>query len=91
MKIEIELAAGINYILEGRQQSPLGTRISRRHILIYSHNKIEEAAQAIEKWKCMGYLTVLKDIRVASDVDSCVEMLRFIDQKSPIGGWLNWE
>jgi hypothetical protein len=89
--LETKLATGINYILEGRQTSPKGTKISRKHIVIYSGNDIDGAIKIIQTWEKQGVLKILKSPKEAADEDLCIELYRFIGQKSPITGWLNWE
>jgi hypothetical protein len=89
--LETKLASGINYILEGRQTSPNGTKISKRHVLIYSGGDINGAAKQIESWERQGVLKILKQLQDALDDELCIELNQFIGQKSPIKGWLNWK
>lgn len=91
INLEQKLAAGINLILEGRQTSPNGTKINKKHLRIYSEGDISGAFSVIKKWEQQNLLTILKNPTDASDDDFCIEMKRFVDQKSPIRGWLNWD
>jgi hypothetical protein len=91
LSLEKKLASGINYILEGRQTSPNGTKITRKHIVIYSGGDMEGACKLIENWDRQGILKIIKHPNSASDEEFCIELKMFINQKSPIRGWLNWD
>lgn len=85
------LLRGLNYILEGRQVSPEGTKITARHILVCGKNDLASIEAALEIWQRRGDIRIIKNLRQCAPEDYCIEMLSFIDQKSPIKGWLNWE
>lgn len=80
------LKAGINRILEGGVQ-----KIKAVHITTYSHGDIEVIDNSLKEWQERGYLRILKPYQDCSPEEHCVEMIKFIDQKSPIKGYLNWE
>jgi hypothetical protein len=84
------LAAGINYILEGRSRSPIGRKIKASDIIAYAKGNKENAQRCIAEWEQQGILRLLKPLGSCDPDEFCVEMHMFIGQKSPIKGWLNW-
>lgn len=80
------LKAGINRILEDGV-----FKIKARHLNVYSKGDIEVIEHFIPEWEKLGYLKIIKPYGQCAPNDTCVEMLQFIDQKSPIKGFLNWE
>lgn len=87
----VTLRAGINYVLEGRQCSPRGTKISAEELVTYGRGDLRTIEEAISKWECAGIVRVLKPFQSCRPSDECIEATRFIEEKSPIKGWLNWQ
>ena len=78
--------AGINRMLEDGYK-----RIQATHLFTYSFENIELIEESLEKWEKLGVLKILKPYRECSPNEYCIEMLKFIEQKSPIKGYMNWE
>lgn len=83
------IKALINYLLEGGQTR--GTKIKLRELFQYGIRDLALVDEALHEWRAQGYLVILKEPAECAPDDYCVEMLSFIDQKSPIKGWLNWQ
>ena len=84
------LTAGINYILEGESSSN-DLRISQSLLLTYAKGDMATLKECLEQWEREGHLRIIKQPDLCQPDEPCVEMFRFIDQKSPIKGFLNWE
>jgi len=80
------LKAGINFILEERK-----TEILQSDLLAYVKGDMETLEASLREWQSLGVLEVLKGPKECRPDDVCVRVFRFIDQKSPIPGWLNSE
>jgi hypothetical protein len=85
------LRAGVNRILEDRQRSVFGTAITSRDLSTYAFGDMATIEVALEKWERAGYIRILKPFRLCRPDEFCIEANSFIEQKSPIKGWLNWE
>lgn len=85
------LRAGLNYILEGRQRSPHGTKIKTTDLLVYGRYDELTIEESLIRWENAGYIRILKPFSECSPEDYCIEAKSFIEEKSPIKGWLNWE
>jgi len=83
------MKAGINYILEGR--SPSSLRINLELLLRYAKGDLETLKECLSIWESAGYLHILKRPERCRPDEDCVEMIQFIEQKSPIKGFLNWQ
>ena len=83
------LKAGINYILEGL--SPEDLRITLALLQRYAENDIETLTECLNLWEKAGYLRILKPPEQCHPDENCVEMIQFVEQKSPIRGFLNWQ
>ena len=57
--------------------------IPRKTLRVYGENDWPEIKAALREWEGKGYLRVLKDPEDAADEEICVEMLSYIEQKSP--------
>lgn len=80
------LRAGLNRMLEDGYK-----KINASHLYIYSKHDSQVIEESIKEWSERGILKILKPYHECAPDDCCVEMLRFIDQKSPIKGYMNWE
>jgi len=78
----IALKNGINAILDDYCK-----RISRQTIRVYGDANWPSIRAMLGEWESKGYLRILRDPETANDADICVEMLNYIEQKSP---WPNW-
>lgn len=85
------LRGGLNYILEGRQLSPHGTKIMASDLLTYGRHDLVTISEALNLWEKAGYIRILKPFAECGLGDYCIEAITFIEQKSPIKGWLNWQ
>jgi len=85
------LRGGLNYLLEGRQQSPHGTKIKAADLLTYGRHDLATITESIVRWEKAGHLRILKPFDNCSPEDYCIEALTYIEEKSPIKGWLNWQ
>lgn len=50
-----------------------------------------EIHNSLKKWEEAGFLTVAKDPEYAEKSEECVEMHQYIERKSPIPGFLNFD
>lgn len=66
-------------------------KIEAKHLLVYSKNDSAVVTDSIQDWSQRGILKILKSYSECAPDDYCIEMLKFIDQKSPIKGYMNWE
>jgi hypothetical protein len=80
------LKAGINRMLEDGY-----TKISAHNLLTYSKTDVEVILSSLDEWEGRGIIKILKPYLDCRPDDQCIEVLRFIDQKSPIKGYMNWE
>ncbi len=61
--------------------------IPRKAIRVYGENGWPQINALLKEWQDKGYLKILRNPEIASDDDICVQMLAYIEQKSP---WPNW-
>ncbi|HEX2853534.1 MAG TPA: hypothetical protein VHO24_09865 [Opitutaceae bacterium] len=85
------LRAGINYILEGRQHSPHGTKIKTADLLTYGRYDQATIEESLVRWETAGYIRILKPFSESGPEDYCIEAKSFLEERSPIKGWLNWQ
>jgi hypothetical protein len=67
------------------------TRFTKRNLLAFSKGDVVTLKECLEEWQFKGYLEIVKPFEECQDNDVCVDMKSFIDQKSPIRGFLNWQ
>jgi hypothetical protein len=76
------LHAAINRLLDD------GARhIRRSDIVVFGGSNWSKIKAALTEWEGKGYLRIIKDPEFARDEEVCLEMLNYIDQKSP---WRDW-
>jgi hypothetical protein len=80
------LQASINRMLEDGYK-----KIKAKHLYTYSKHDIGVVEESIQDWERRGMLKILKPYQDCDPEEDCVELLRFIDQKSPIKDYMNWE
>lgn len=80
------LRAGINFILEEKI-----VEIPLHALLTYAKGDMETMQEALLDWQAKGWLKIIKPPDKCSHDDICIHVFQFIDQKSPIPGWLNWK
>ena len=66
-------------------------KIEAKHLSVFAHHDDQTIQESIQEWEGRGLLKVLKPYSECSPEDHCIELFRFIDQNSPIKGYMNWE
>ena len=61
--------------------------IPRKTIRVYGEDNWPQVNALLKEWEDKGYLKILRNPETALDDEVCVEMLAYIEQKSP---WPNW-
>ena len=77
---KIALKNGINALLDNMTKN-----ISRQAIRVYGDGNWPEINAQLAEWERKGYLKILIPPEAAEDKDVCVQMLKYIDIKSPWG------
>lgn len=67
------------------------TQFTKRNLIAFSKGDVETLKVCLEEWQSKGYLQILKPLAECKDEEICIEMKSFIEQKSPIRGFLNWQ
>ena len=80
------LRAGINRMLEDGYK-----KIKAKHLSTYSLQDVDTIICSLEDWKEKKMLNILKPYKDCHPDEYCIELLRFLDEKSPIKGYMNWE
>lgn len=78
--------AGINRMLEDGHKI-----IEAKHLFIYSFGNTDLIETSLLKWQKTNTAKIVKPYRDCEPDDHCIELLKFIEQKSPIKGYMNWE
>ena len=80
------LRAGINRMLEDGYK-----KIRAKHLNTYGFGDSEMIEDATKDWEYKNMLRILKPYKECEPDEYCIELLRFLDEKSPIKGYINWE
>lgn len=80
------LRAGLNRMLEDGYK-----QIRAKHLYTYSKHDEETILSALDDWEKKNMLRILKPYKECLPDEYCIELLRFLDEKSPIRGYMNWE
>lgn len=57
----------------------------------YGNSDWPKIRVTLQKWENEGILKILNDPEGRDASEPCVQMLKYIDQRSSIPGFLNWE
>ena len=71
------------------EDRPKGEIIEMQLLLRPAGISIAVIDEALTEWESKGFLKILKDPKKCEPRDPCVKMLKFIEEKSPIAGYLN--
>lgn len=83
---KLVLKSGINRMLEDKIKI-----ISRFHLSVFGKGDDDTIAESISEWQDRNILIIIKPYCECASEDECIEVYQFIDMKSPIRGYLNWE
>lgn len=66
-------------------------KIEAKHLYMYSKQDEDTLQISIKDWEEKNMLKILKPYKDCDPDEYCIELLRFLDEKSPIKGYMNWK
>jgi len=79
----LELKAGIHrYIEDVSRQIPL------KFLKSFSNHDLETMFGSVREWESKGFLRIIRDPETSDDNDICIELRHYIEQDSPLHGFL---
>ena len=67
------------------------TSFSKKYLVGISRGDVVTLNACLQEWQGKDYLQIIKPLDDCQDDEICIEMKSFIEQKSPIRGFLNWQ
>jgi hypothetical protein len=86
-----EIKRQIKGVLHKAMEDGPRTRFTKRNLLAFSSHDAATLTACLHEWQSKGYLRIVKPLSECKDEDICIEMKSFIEQKSTIKGFLNWQ
>ena len=86
-----KIKSQIKGVLHKAMEDGPRTRFTKRNLLAFSSGDTATLNTCLQEWQTRGYLQILKSLSECGDEEICIEMKSFIEQKSPIRGFLNWQ
>lgn len=74
------------YTEDGRR-----TQFTKHNLIAFSKGDTVTLLACLHEWQAKGYLQIVKPLAECQDDDVCIEMKSFIEMKSPLPGFLNWQ